>query len=415
MNTEIIELKYCLDSLYLLLTGALVFWMAAGFTMLESGMVRAKNTTEILTKNIGLFCIATICYFLFGYSLQYGKNPLNSFLPSFNFELSIQDTQLADLTNTDKSNSYSKLSFFFFQIVFVATAMSVVSGAIAERMKLWSFFIFAIIMTSFIYPVQGYWKWGGGFLDKLGFIDYAGSGVVHLCGASAALAAVLLLGPRQGKYSQQGKINAIVGANMPLVALGTWILWLGWLGFNGGSQLITSTLTDANTVAKVFCNTTISAAAAGISASITAKTIIKKIDFTMLCNGILAGLVAITANPDSPTLLQAMFIGLIAGLLVVFSVLCLDKLKLDDPVGAISVHGTCAIWGLIAVIFTQENKLLAQIIGIFTIFTFVFISSFIVLFILKKTVGIRVEDFVEHDGIDIHECGIEAYPEFVKI
>ncbi|MBP3195089.1 MAG: ammonium transporter [Cardiobacteriaceae bacterium] len=415
MNTDIIELKYCLDSLYLLLTGALVFWMAAGFTMLESGMVRAKNTSEILTKNIGIFCIATICYFLFGYALAYSENPLNSFLPSFNFGVSIQDNSIADLTNNEKPDSYSKLSFFFFQIVFVATAMSVVSGAIAERMKIWSFFIFAMVMTSLIYPVQCYWKWGGGFLDKLGFIDYAGSGVVHLCGASAALAGVLLLGARRGKYSQSGKINAIVGANMPSVALGTWILWLGWLGFNGGSQLIISTINDANIVAKVFCNTTISAAAGGFASSITAKIIMKKLDFTMLCNGILAGLVAITAAPDTPTLFQAMFIGLISGVLVLFSVLFLDKLKLDDPVGAISVHGTCGIWGLIAVIFSQDDKLLPQIIGIFSIFSFVFISSFIVWFILKKTIGIRVEDFVEHDGIDIHECGINAYPEFVKI
>lgn len=415
MMKETIALQYALNTFYLLMSGALVLWMAAGFTMLESGLVRAKNTTEILTKNIGLFCIACVMYYLLGYRTMYPDAVGNAYFPTFHFLVGMDDNSLDGLVQAGEgADQYSKLASFFFQVVFVATAMSVVSGAIAERMKIWAFFAFAIVMCGVIYPIQGFWKWGGGFLDGLGFVDFAGSGVVHLCGASAALAGVLILGPRRGKYGKNGQIYAIPGANMSNVALGTLILWLGWLGFNGGAQLIVADVENANIVARVFVNTTMAGAAGGIAATVIAQVLLKKMDLTMLCNGILAGLVAITAAPDSPSIAQSLFIGGVAGVLVVVSVLAIDRIKLDDPVGALSVHGVCGIWGLLAVAFSQESVLLAQLAGIAAIFCFVFFSSLLVWFILDKLMGIRVDAQVEYDGMDVHECGIHAYPEFMN-
>jgi len=309
---------------------------------------------------------------------------------------------------------YAKMSDFFFQVVFVATAMSIVSGAVAERMKLWSFLVFAVVMTSFIYPVQGYWKWGGGWLDEIGFNDFAGSGVVHLCGASAALAGVLLLGARKGKYGKDGSINAIPGANLPLATLGTFILWFGWFGFNGGSELRISDVGEANSVAAVFVNTNMAAAGGTVLGLITARLLFGKADLTMALNGALAGLVAITAEPLTPSPLEATLIGAFGGILVVFAIVTLDRLHIDDPVGAISVHGVAGIWGLLAVPLTNaEATLAAQAIGLGSILGWVFATSFIAWLIIRLIMGIRVGEEEEYEGVDIGECGLEAYPEFV--
>ncbi len=409
---KLAELSYALDTFYFLMSGALVMWMAAGFAMLEAGLVRAKNTTEILTKNIALFAIACIMYMLCGYNIMYPAEAVNSVWPGISFLLGDDHTQEAVLASKGETY-YSSLSDFFFQVVFVATAMSIVSGAVAERMKLWAFLFFAVVMTGFIYPLQGYWKWGGGFLDGLGFLDFAGSGVVHLCGATAALAGVILLGARQGKYGANGEIHPIPGCNMPLATLGTFILWLGWFGFNGGSELKLSDIGEANAVAMVFVNTNAAAAGGVVAALITAQLMFGKADLSMTLNGALAGLVAITAEPLTPSPLLATGIGAVGGLIVVFAIVCIDKIKIDDPVGAISVHGVVGIWGLLAVCFSNPDaQLSAQLIGIVTIFAFVFIASFITWYIIKMIIGIRVSEEEEYQGVDYSECGMEAYPEF---
>ncbi|MCF6254528.1 MAG: ammonium transporter, partial [Thiomicrorhabdus sp.] len=335
---QVLQLSYALDTFYFLMSGALVMWMAAGFTMLEAGLVRSKNTTEILAKNIGLFSIACIMYMLVGYNIMYPAEAVNSFFPGMSFLLGDDHTTAAVIAGGDDAPYYSGMSDFFFQVVFVATAMSVVSGAVAERMKLMAFFAFVVVFTAFIYPMQGFWKWGGGFLDELGFLDFAGSGVVHMAGAAAALAGVLLLGARKGKYGPNGETRAIPGANLPIATLGVFILWLGWFGFNGGSQLMISDVDNANAVSMIFVNTLLAAAAGVVGALIIAKIKFGKADLTMMLNGALAGLVAITAEPLTPTALEASLIGLAGGMLVVFSILFIEsKLKLDDPVGAISV------------------------------------------------------------------------------
>jgi len=413
---KLTELAYALDTFYFLLSGALVMWMAAGFAMLEAGLVRATNTTEILTKNVALFAIACTMYMLMGYNIMYpGDAFAGGFIPGFDLSFMFGgDNSVEEVLASKGETYYSGMSDFFFQVVFVATAMSIVSGAVAERMKLWAFLLFAVVMTGFIYPVQGYWKWGGGFLDGLGFNDFAGSGVVHLCGASAALAGVLLLGARKGKYGKDGAINAIPGANMPLATLGTFILWLGWFGFNGGSELKLSDIGEANAVAAVFVNTNMAAAGGLMAALITARVLFGKADLTMTLNGALAGLVAITAEPLTPVPLMATLIGAVGGLIVVFSILTLDKLRIDDPVGAISVHGVVGMWGLLAVPITNaEANIGAQLIGLGTILGWVFVASFITWLIIKLIMGIRVSEEEEWEGVDIGECGLEAYPEFV--
>ena len=414
---QVTELAYALDTFYFLVMGALVMWMAAGFTMLEAGLVRAKNTAEILTKNVGLYSIACIMYMLMGYTIMYPGDYAGGVFQSLSTIgsglLGSSDNAAADVIASGGDTYYSNLSDFFFQVVFVATAMSIVSGAVAERMKLWSFFIFAVVLTGFIYPVQGFWKWGGGFLDAAGFLDFAGSGVVHLCGAAAALAGVILLGARKGKYGKNGQVNAIPGANLPLAALGTLILWLGWFGFNGGSELKVSDVGEANAVALVFVNTNMAAAGGLVFALLLSRFWFGKADLTMALNGALAGLVAITAEPLTPAPIEATLIGAAGGLLVVASIVTLDKLKIDDPVGAISVHGVVGIWGLIAVCFTNPDASFgAQLLGMGAIFAWVFAASFVVWFILKKTVGIRVSEEEEYEGVDLGECGLEAYPEF---
>jgi Amt family ammonium transporter len=409
----ITQLSYALDTFYFLVTGALVMWMAAGFAMLEAGLVRAKNTAEILTKNVVLYAIACIMYMAMGYNIMYPADG-NGYFPALDLVFMFGgDNSVEDVLASNGETYYSGMSDFFFQVVFVATAMSIVSGAVAERMKLWSFLVFAVVMTGVIYPMQGYWKWGGGFLDAAGFNDFAGSGVVHLCGASAALAGVLLLGARKGKYTSDGRVNAIPGANLPLATLGTFILWLGWFGFNGGSELKVSDISEANAVAAVFVNTNAAAAGGVVAALLTARALFGKADLTMALNGALAGLVAITAEPLTPSPLEATLIGAVGGLLVVFAIITMDKLKIDDPVGAISVHGVVGMWGLIAVPLTNtEASFGAQLLGLGVIFAWTFIASFVVWLIIKVVMGIRVSEEEEYEGVDLGECGLEAYPEF---
>ena len=414
MENDIIEVKYALDTFYFLMSGVLVMWMAAGFTMLESGLVRSKNTTEILTKNVALYSIACCMYMVMGYTIMYGGTT-NLYLPDGWFGNTIANATPDEVFASGGDTYYSGASDFFFQVVFVATAMSIVSGAVAERMKLWAFLAFAVVMTGFIYPMQGVWTWGGGFLgETVGFSDFAGSGIVHMCGASAALAGVLIMGPRIGKYNDDGTANAMPGANMPLAALGTLVLWMGWFGFNGGSELMVSNIEEANAVATVFVNTNAAAAGGLLAALITSQMMFGKADLTMALNGALAGLVAITADPLSPTGGLATVVGAVGGVIVVFSILYLDKLKIDDPVGAISVHGVVGLWGLIAVCLGGEVGIGAQLTGALVIFIWTFIMAGIVFYIIDMLMGVRVSEEDELSGVDSAECGIEAYPEFTS-
>lgn len=412
METQIFELQYALDTFYFLVCGALVMWMAAGFSMLEAGLVRSKNTTEILTKNVALYAVSCTMYMICGYSIMYGGGDLTLFLSGI-----VGD----GVAGAEEPATYAPSADFYFQVVFVATAMSIVSGAVAERMKLWAFLAFAVVMTGFIYPMEGAWTWGGEAvfgmytLGDLGFSDFAGSGIVHMAGAAAALSGVILLGARAGKYGSDGKPKAIPGANLPLATLGTFILWMGWFGFNGGSVLATASVESANSVAVVFMNTNAAAAGGLIAALLLAKALFKKADLTMALNGALAGLVAITAEPSTPTALQATLFGAAGGALVVFSIVFLDKLKIDDPVGAISVHGVVGLLGLLLVPLTNDGSSFSgQLIGALTIFVWVFVASFIVWYALKVIMGIRVSEEEEYEGVDASECGLEAYPEFAS-
>ena len=415
MEDLLTQTNYAIDTFYFLVMGVLVMFMACGFSMLEAGMIRAKNTSEILTKNVALYSISCIMYLLFGYYIMYMNNAEGGWLPSFGWLIGVENTteEIVSGTAGGVATDHSERSDYFFQVVFVATAMSIVSGAVAERMKLWAFLIFAVVMTGLIYPVQGMWTWGGGWLSAAGYSDFAGSGIVHMCGAAAALAGVILLGPRAGKYGPNGHVNAIPGCNMPLATLGMFVLWFGWFGFNGGSELKLSNVDEANAVAEVFVNTNIAACGGLVAALILARLWFGKADLTMALNGALAGLVAITADPLSPHPLWAMLIGAGGGLLVVLSIVMLDKIKIDDPVGAISVHGTCGIWGIIAVTFNNADAtILGQLLGIVGIFAWVFAAAFVVWMVLKVTMGIRVSEEEEMSGVDIAETGIEAYPEF---
>lgn len=420
-----LELQYALDTFYFLVCGALVMWMAAGFAMLEAGLVRSKNTAEILAKNMALFAISCIMYLVCGYALMYGGS---LFLTGIELDGAasaevLTETVLAESREEGFGGGsvYADAADFFFQVVFVATAMSIVSGAVAERMKLWVFLAFAVVMTGVIYPLEGSWTWNGADvfglynLGDLGFSDFAGSGIVHLAGASAALAGVILLGARKGKYGNEGQVNALPGANLPLATLGTFILWMGWFGFNGGSVLKLGDIASANDVAMVFLNTNTAAAGGAIGALITSRIMFGRADLTMLLNGALAGLVAITAEPSTPTALQATLFGAMGGVLVVFSILFFERIKIDDPVGAISVHGTCGLLGLMLVPITNSDVTwVGQIVGALTIFGWVFGASFAVWFILKLVLGLRVTEEEEFLGVDVTECGVEAYPEFVR-
>ena len=397
------EMKYVLDTIWLLISGAFVMWMAAGFAMLEAGLVRSKNTTAILTKNITLYSVACIAFYLVGYNLMYGEG---NALMGYGFALS-----------GTSSESHSLLSDFFFQVVFVATAASIVSGTLAERIRFWPFLAFTLVLTAFIYPIQGHWSWGGTALGGLmdGFSDFAGSTIVHSVGGWAALAGAILLGARKGKYGPDGKVNAIPGSNLPLATLGTFILWLGWFGFNGGSQLALGSKGDADAISAVFANTNIAACAGAVVAMILTQLLYKKVDLTMVLNGALSGLVAITAGPDYPSMGLAMLIGGIGGALVVYAVPMFDKLKIDDPVGALSVHLVNGIWGTLAVgIFKPDASLGAQFMGILCVGAFVFGTSFVVWYALKLIMGLRVSEEEEFSGMDMPEFGLAAYPEFVQ-
>jgi len=420
MENNIFELQYAIDTFYFLVMGALVMWMAAGFAMLESGLVRAKNTTEILLKNIALYAVACTMYMIVGYDLMYDGG---IFLSGITTVSGMDDAAIAQVladsaeAGFDGDAVYSGASDFYFQAVFVAATCSIVSGAVAERMKLWAFLAFAVVMTGFIYPVEGSWTWGGKavpFIGELSYSDYAGSGIVHMAGAAAALAGVILLGARKGKYGADGSVRAIPGANLPLATLGTFILWMGWFGFNGGSTLKLGGIAVANEVANVFLNTNAAAAGGLIGALIVARILFGKADLTMALNGALAGLVAITAEPADPSPLLATIIGAIGGVLVVFSIVAFDKIKIDDPVGAISVHGTVGLWGIFAVLLSDSDAtFMGQLTGALVIFVWVFVASLIVWGILKAVMGIRVSEEEEYEGVDIAECGMEAYPEFV--
>lgn len=398
-----VQLIYALDTFYLLISGALVMWMASGFAMREVGLARAKDTAAILTKNILLYAVVCILFMGVGYGIMYPSGG-NGLIPQINWGFMLGGDHAPEALSAGGEDApvSSKMAGFFFQVVFVAATLSIVSGAVAERMKLWSFLLFAVVMTGFIYPLQGYWKWGGGWLDQLGFSDFAGSGVVHLCGAAAALAGVLLLGARRGRYGKDGSIHAIPGASLPLATLGTFILWLGWFGFNGGSQLKVSAVADANAVAAVFVNTNMAAAGGTVLGLVTARLLFGKADLTMALNGALAGLVAITAEPLTPSPLAATLIGAFGGTLVVLAIRLLDKLRIDDPVGAISVHGVVGGWGLLAVPITNaEASLAVQAIGLGAILGWVFVTAFLVWLLIRLTLGIRVSAEEEYDGFPV--------------
>ncbi len=413
------ETQYVLNSFSFLMTGALVMWMAAGFAMLESGLVRTKNTASICLKNIALYSIAGLMYYLIGYSLMYID--VGGLIGSFSLLYNPAPAELA-LINADEATpelveaavagGYASMSDWFFQMVFVATAASIVSGTLAERIKVWPFLIFVVVLTGVIYPIQGAWSWGGGFLAELGFSDFAGSTTVHSVGGWAALTGVIILGARKGKYGPDGRVNPMPGANLPLATLGTFILWLGWFGFNGGSQLALGSALDAAAMAIVFVNTNLAAAAGVVAAMLAAQVLYKKVDLTFALNGALDGLVAITAGPDLQNHLLSIVIGGIGGGLVVISVPLLDKLRIDDVVGAIPVHLVAGIWGTLAVGIFGAGDLRAQIIGIAAVGAFVSLASALVWFALKLTVGIRVSEEVEDLGLDKAELGMEAYPEF---
>ncbi|SMF09487.1 ammonium transporter [Tistlia consotensis] len=413
------ETKFALDTFSFLMTGALVMWMAAGFAMLESGLVRTKNTASICLKNIALYAIAGICYYVVGYNLMYVGvdggwiGHFSLFYDASPAELTLigADQATPDMVAAVVGNGYAKMSDWFFQMVFVATAASIASGTMAERVKIWPFLVFVVILTAFIYPIQGSWVWGGGWLSEMGFSDFAGSTLVHSCGGWTALTGAIILGARKGKYGPDGRVNPMPGANLPLATLGTFILWLGWFGFNGGSQLALGSAADASNMAIVFANTNMAAAGGIVVAMLMTQLLYRKIDLTMALNGAIAGLVAITANPDVPTIWWAILIGGVGGLLTVLCVPLVDKLKIDDVVGAISAHLVPGIWGTFAVAF-EDGNYKAQIVGILAIGVFVSVTSAIVWLALKYTVGIRVSAEEEELGLDRAELGMEAYPEF---
>ena len=423
------EMKFALDTFYAIMSGALVMWMAAGFTMLEAGLVQKKDVSEIVTKNLGLFSIACVMYLVCGFALMYpadaifaiaggldeaGEAVSYGILPAIATSWGLSADMPLEEIGMAYGMDYSQQADFFFQVVFVATAMSIVSGAVAGRMKLIPFFIFTVILTAFIYPVQGYWNWGGGFLSVLGYSDYAGSGTVHLLGAAAALGVVTLLGARNGKYGADGSINPMPGSNIPLAALGVLILWLGWFGFNGGSELVISDEASAIAVSQVFLNTNMAAAGGVIGALVLSLVMTGKSDVTMVINGAIAGLVAITAGPSAPSGGESVIIGFLGGLLVYASILFFDsKLKVDDPVGAISAHGIVGIFGVMVVPFTNPDaSYLIQLVGVISIAGFGFMASYGAVYLINMITPIRATDEEQSLGLDASEIGVEAYPEF---
>ncbi|MBQ0749751.1 MAG: ammonium transporter [Roseovarius sp.] len=405
---------YIMTTLLFCMAGFLVFFMAAGFAMLEGGLVRSKNVTMQMTKNVVLYSFATIMYWLVGFNLMY---PGDGWLvagwvgPFF----AMTELDPVGVAAADAALDYASIgSDFFFQLVFVAATASIVSGALAERIKLWPFLAFVIVLTGFMYPISGSWQWGGGWLSEAGFSDFAGSTIVHSVGGWAALAGAIILGPRLGKYGKDGKVTPMPGSNLALATLGTFILWLGWFGFNGGSQLAMGTVGDVSDVSRIFANTNMAAAAGSISALILTQVLYKKPDLTMVLNGALAGLVSITAEPLAPSLFGALWIGAVGGVIVVLAVPMLDKFKIDDVVGAIPVHLCCGIWGTLAVVFYGDASLGTQLLGIFAYGAFTFVISLVLWLVIKGTMGLRVDQETEINGLDMAEMGMEAYPEFSK-
>ncbi|MEL7280369.1 MAG: ammonium transporter [Pseudomonadota bacterium] len=409
------EFVWIMNSLLFLIGGFLVFFMAAGFAMLEGGLVRSKNASMQMTKNVALFSIAAIMYWLIGYNLMYplGDWAIEGYFSALFPSVGVLEAVGVDLAGADDASYASTGSDYIFQLMFCAATASIVSGALAERIKLWPFLIFAAILTGFIYPLTASWQWGGGWLSEAGFSDFAGSTVVHACGAAAALAGAIVLGPRIGKY-KDGKVVPMPGSNLPLATLGMFILWLGWFGFNGGSQLAMGSVGDIADVSRIFSNTNMAASSGAVAALILTQILYKKPDLTMVLNGALAGLVSITAEPLAPTLFGAMWIGAIGGVIVVLTVPMLDKLKIDDVVGAIPVHGFAGIWGTFAVIFYGDAAVGTQVLGMVAIIGATFVMSLVVWFILKAILGIRVSEEAEMSGLDVAELGMEAYPEFSK-
>ena len=403
------EIKFALDTFYAVMAGALVMWMAAGFTMLEAGMIQSKNASAIVTKNLGLYSIACIMYLMCGFILMYpGGTLIEGVIPSIGTSLGLSTSMDNADIGIPYGMDYSQQADFFFQVVFVATAMSIVSGAVAGRMKIVPFFLFAVVLTGFIYPIQGYWNWGGGFLSEMGYSDYAGSGTVHLCGAAAALAVVNVLGPRKGKYNSDGSSNVIPGSNIPMAALGVWILWLGWFGFNGGSELVVSNEAAAIAVSQVILNTNIAAAGGVVATLITSQLATKKMDITMAMNGAIAGLVAITAAPSAPTAGAALVIGAVGGVIVYFSLIILDRrFGIDDPVGAISAHGVVGIWGVMAVVFTG-GSLVDQFVGVVAIAGFTYVMSLLTILFIDRFITIRATDAEQELGLDASEIGVKS-------
>lgn len=406
------DVAYIFNTLLFLMGGFLVMWMAAGFAMLEAGLVRSKNVTTQLFKNISLFAIAGIMYWLIGYNLMYPGDGWT--VPGVIGQLF--SPKAIDAVGTgDASAGYSAGSDFFFQLMFCATTASIVSGTLAERVKLWPFLIFTVVLTALIYPIEASWQWGGGFLSEMGFSDFAGSTLVHAAGGFAALAGAIVLGARTGKYRPDGRQQPMPGSNLALATLGTFILWLGWFGFNGASQLAIGSVNDAADVSRIFVNTNMAASGGAVAAIIVTQLLYGKIDLTMVLNGALAGLVSITAEPLMPSVFAAILIGGVGGAIAVFVVPLLDKFKIDDVVGAIPVHLVAGIWGTLVVPLTNDGtNFVTQAIGILCVGGFSFGASLIVWLILKATMGIRVSKEAEISGLDISEMGMEAYPDFVQ-
>ena len=410
------EFVWIMNSLLFLIGGFLVFFMAAGFAMLEGGLVRSKNVTMQMTKNVGLFSLAAIFYWLIGYNLMYplGDWAIEGYFSGLFPAWAVLEPVGVALADADDPAYASTGSDYIFQLMFCAATASIVSGALAERIKLGPFLIFTVVLTGFIYPLTASWQWGGGWLSEAGFSDFAGSTVVHACGAAAALAGAIVLGPRKGKYDKDGKVHPMPGSNLALATLGMFILWLGWFGFNGGSQLAMGSVGDVADVSRIFSNTNMAAASGAVAALILTQVMYGKVDLTMVLNGALAGLVSITAEPLAPSLFLAGIIGAVGGVIVVLTVPMLDKFKIDDVVGAIPVHGFAGIWGTFAVVLTGTSSIGPQILGMVGIIGATFVLSLIVWLILKAVMGIRVDEESEVNGLDMSELGMEAYPEFSR-
>lgn len=408
------ETAFVFNTLLFLVMGFLVMWMAAGFAMLELGMVRSKNVATICLKNIVLYSVAGIMFYLVGYQLMYSISE-GGYLGSISIWSADDAAYLGEAADFGEGDTYASASDWFFQMVFVATAASIVSGTLAERIKLWPFIIFVIVLSAIIYPIQGSWQWGGGWLSEAGFSDFAGSTLVHSVGGWAALVGALFLGARKGRFGENGSSTPLPGSSMPLATLGTFILWLGWFGFNGGSQLALGSAENAIAISQIFVNTNMAAAGGVVAALIFTQLVFGKVDLTIVLNGAIGGLVSITAEPLTPTGLEAIFIGAVGGVLVPIAVIALDKLKIDDVVGAIPAHLVCGIWGTLAVPLTNsETNFASQILGVASIGAFVIVASIIAWGIIRATIGIRVDEEGELAGLDKTELGMEAYPEFTS-